>query len=110
MYGQQRWNAAALRIHAPYQVAGPLGRNHDHVDVFRGLDGLEMNGEAVRETEYLSFAQMWPDGRLVEGSLRLIGRENLDPVGALRGLGGGDDDHSVRPRLLGRNHARDQVR
>jgi hypothetical protein len=62
-----------------------------------------MNREAVREAEDFSFFQMRLDGGFEEVGLGLVGRENLDPVSALGGLGGSDNGHAVRPRLLGRS-------
>src|SRR6202521_3318967 len=99
--GQQRGHAAALRIHAPHQMAGALRRNHDHVHIFWRLDGLEVNRKAVRETENFAFVEGRLDGRFVEFGLSLVRRENLDPVGALGGFGWSDNRHAVRACLLG---------
>ena len=45
--------------------------------------------------------QVGLDLRLVELALGLVGREDLDPVGALGGLVGSDHDHAVGFGLLG---------
>src|SRR5713101_8949665 len=81
-------------------MAGTLGRDHDHVHIFRRLDGLEVNREAVREAENLAFVEGRLDGRFVEFGLSLVRRENLNPVGALGGFGWSDHGHTVRARLL----------
>ena len=83
-------------------MARTLGRDHDHVHIFRRLDGLEVNREPVGEAENLSFVQMRLNSRFVEGGLGLVGRENLEPVGALGGLGGGQNTHPIRAGLVGR--------
>src|SRR5258708_39278672 len=83
-------------------MAGALRRDHDHVHIFRRLDGFEVNREAMREAENFTFVQMRLDGRFVEFGLGLVGRENLYPVGAFGGFGGSDHGHSIRARLLGR--------
>src|SRR5271154_3946667 len=41
------------------------------------------------------------DGGLVELGLGLVGRENLDPVGALGGIGRSDNGHAIGTGLLG---------
>ena len=102
MDGQQRRHAAALGIDAAQQVAGTLGRDHHYVNIFRRLDGFEMNGEAVGEAEYLTLVQVRLDGGGVELGLGLVGRKNLDPVGALGRFGGGQNGHAVGSSLLGR--------
>ena len=99
---EQRGHTSALRIHAPQQMARTLGRDHDHVHIFWRLDGFEVNREAVRKAENLSLAEMRLDRRLVEVGLGFVGRENLNPVGALGGLGGSDDGHAIGDRLVGR--------
>src|ERR1039458_7912984 len=65
---QQRRHPAALGVHAPQQVAGALGRDHDYVDVWGRGNGLEVNREAVREAEDFALVQMRLDRRFVEGS------------------------------------------
>src|SRR5260370_20436300 len=82
-------------------MAGTVGRDHDHVHIFRRLDGLEVNREAMREAENLAFVEGRLDGRFVEFGLSLVGRENLNPVGTLGGFGWSDHGHTVGARLLG---------
>src|SRR5437879_10127166 len=82
-------------------MAGALRRNHDHVHIFRRLDGLEVNRKAMREAENFAFVEGRLDGRFVELGLSLVRCENLNPVGSLGGFGWSDNRHSVRARLLG---------
>src|ERR1700675_1986924 len=83
-------------------MARALRGDHDHVHIFRRLDGLEMNRKAMREAENFTFVEGRLDRRFVEFGLSLVRRENLNPVGALGGFGGSDNRHAVRARLLGR--------
>src|SRR5207253_4055178 len=55
--GKQGRNAAALRINTAQQMTGTLGRDHDHVHIFRRNDSLEVNTEAMRNAKYLSWAE-----------------------------------------------------
>src|ERR1700733_13310738 len=82
MDGQQGGHASALRINTPQQMAGALGRDHDYINVFRRLNGLEVNCKSVREAENLAGMQMRLDRRFVEIGLGLVGRKNLEPIGA----------------------------
>ena len=45
--GYERRRALALFISPPYKMAGPLGRYHDDVNVFRGHYALETYIEAM---------------------------------------------------------------
>ena len=94
-------HATAFRIHAAHEMAGAFGRNHDYVHLWRWDDRFEMNAEAVRKTEHLSFGQTGLDGSLVKVSLRFIRRKNLKIVGALRSLCRSEHRKSISLRLLG---------
>src|SRR5882672_571389 len=102
MNRQQRGHASALRIHAAHQMAGALGCDHHHVNVFRRLNRLEMNAEAMREAKNLALGQMRLDRGLIEVGLSLVRRKNLNIVGAFGRLSGSDDRHPVGSSLLGR--------
>src|SRR6202049_5409621 len=97
----QRRYSSAFGVNAPPTMSGTLGSNHDHIYVGRRDDRLEMNSEAVGDTENFPGMQIRFDGLLVNLSLRLIWREHVDPVGALGSLIGGYNDHAVGTRLLG---------
>ncbi len=102
MDGQQRRNAAALGVNAADEMAGTLGRDHDDVNVVRRLNGFEVDAEAVRDAQHFAGMKVGLDLRLVEFALGLVGREDLDPVGALGSFVGRDHDHAIGFRLLGR--------
>src|SRR6266853_4269685 len=82
-------------------MTGTLRCNHNHVHIFWWLDGFEVNREAVGKAENLSLSQMRLDRRLIEVGLSLVGRENLNPVGALRRFRRSKNGHAIRARLLG---------
>ena len=97
---QQRWHTAAFAINAADQMSRALGSDHHHVNVGRRNDRLEMNAESMRNAQNLSGMQIGLDGLFVQLALRLVGREQVNPVGALGGLIGSHDNHAVGPRLL----------
>ena len=109
MNRQQSRDSSALGVHPADKVSGALGRDHYHVDVVRRLNGLEMDAETVRDPEHLAGMQVRLDLRVVKVALRLVGREDLDPVGALRGFRGSDYHHAVGACLLGRGPLRVQA-
>ncbi len=86
--GDQRGHALAFGELAAHDVAGPLRRHHDDIDVLRGHDGLEMNAEAVREEERFALGQIRRDVLLVGGGLLRVGEPDQDHVGTPHGLGG----------------------
>ncbi len=59
-----------------------------------------MNAEAMRDAQHFAGMQVGLDLRLVEFALGLVGRKDLNPVGALGGFVGRDHDHAVGFRLL----------
>ena len=56
----------------------------------------------MREAQNLAFVQMRLDSGCVKLRLGLVGRQDLDPVRALRRLRGSENDHAIGARLLGR--------
>jgi hypothetical protein len=58
-----------------------------------------MNAEAVRDAEHFAGMQILLDVFFVKFALRLVGREHMDPVGALAGFLGRDHHHAIGPRL-----------
>src|SRR5205823_5952579 len=77
-----------------------LGRDHDNINIRRRNNGFEMNAETVREAEDLTFHEIRLDGRTVQRSMGLIGRDNLKPVGLLGSFGGGENGKTVSLCLL----------
>ena len=64
------------------QMAGALGRHHQHVEVGAGLDQLEVDVEAVREHAAPRPAFMFgAELVLVEVGLQLVGDQDHDDVG-----------------------------
>src|SRR5579864_764972 len=98
--GKQRRNSAAFRVHAPDEVSRALRSNHQDINVSRRNNGFEMNAESVREAENFSRMQIGLDVLVVEFGLGLVGSKHVDPVGALGGLIGSDNDHTVGLGLL----------
>ena len=74
---------------------GPLGGDHDDVDVLGGLDAAEVDVEAVGEGQGLALGQVGLDGLLVELGLLLIVDEDHDDVGVLGRVGGGHDGEAL---------------
>ena len=102
----QGGHASAFRIHAAHQMSGTLGSNHHYVHVGGWNDGFEMNAEAVGDPENFSRMQIGLDELVVDLSLGLVGREHMDPVGALGSLVRGNHDHAIGPCLLRANSVR----
>src|SRR5215831_3802478 len=76
-----------------------LGRDHDHIHIAGGDDGLEMNAESVREPQNLTLGEAALDG-LIKNRVGLIGSENVDPIPAFRRLGRREHGKAVVPRLF----------
>jgi hypothetical protein len=93
--GDEAGHAAALDVLAADQVARALGGDHDDVHVLRGLDDVEMDVEAVGPDEGLAGLEVREDVGLVDGLLDLVRKQDLDDVGLLGGLGGGDGLEAV---------------
>ena len=86
--GEQHRHSAALFVFAAHQVAGPLGSDHNHVDVLGRHDLPEVDVEAVAEADCLALGEVGRDCFFVDSRLDLVGQENLDDVALLRGFGG----------------------
>src|SRR5580658_1706860 len=97
----QRRHSAPFGINTPHQMPRTLRSDHHHVHVGGRNNRLEMNAEAVRDPENLSRMQIRLDELFIRLSLRLVRREDLDPVGALGGLIRRHHDHAVSPRRCG---------
>ncbi len=82
--------------------------NHHHVHIIRWNDRLEMNAEAVREPENFSRMQIWLNVLFVNRGLSFIGRQHVDPIGALGGLIRSHHHHAIGARLLRARPARFQ--
>ena len=82
-------------------MAGALGRNHHDVNVCGRNDGLEMNAEAVRETEDLAFGEAWLNCGFVEVGLSFVRGKNLDPVSFPGRFRRREHAEAIRHRLFG---------
>src|SRR6516225_500872 len=81
-------------------MPGTLGRNHQHVNVSRRNNRFEVNAESMREAKNFSRMEIGLDQLVIHLSLRLVGGENMNPVGALGSLIWSNDHHAVGLRLL----------
>src|ERR1700737_4351728 len=91
-------NPSTLGVDTAHQMARALGRDHDHIDIVRRKNGFEMNAKSMGNSESLARSQACPDRRLEKVALGLIRSQDLDPVGALGGLGWGDNLKAIRLR------------
>ncbi len=87
MDGDQRRDTAALLVFVAHGVAGALGRDHDHVEIFARFDQAEMHVEAMREGEGGALLHVIAQIGLPDFRLRFVGREDHHDVRPLRGIG-----------------------
>ena len=86
--GDEHGDAAAVDVLAADQVAGALGRDHEHVDALGRGDVAEADVEAVAEDQRVAGDEVGLDRLGVELPLHVVGREDDDDVGLLARLGG----------------------
>ena len=98
--GEQTRHAAPLGVHAPHEMAGSLGGDHEDIDVGRRHDLPEVDVEAVGEGDGVSGLQLRADIGLVDAALHLVVDQDHDDVAGARGLGHGGNLES-RPLGLG---------
>ncbi len=98
MDGQQARHAAAAFEFAANQMARALGGDHQHIDVLRRDDRLEMDVEAVRGAEGFAGFQMRGDALVINLGLHFIGQRDDDQIGRLDGV---FDAHRVEAVLDG---------
>ena len=79
-YCNQARYALTNLIFASYRVARALGRNHDNVDVLRGLDATKVDIEAVCKRKRLAFGEVGFDAFLVKLRLLFVVDKNHDKV------------------------------
>ena len=101
MDGDQARHAAALLVFAAHRVAGPLGRDHQDVEVLARLDQAEMHVEAVGEEQCRALFHVGGKIVLVDVGLQFVGRHHHHGVGPFGGLGGGHHFEAGGFRLLG---------
>ena len=82
----QRGAALTLGVQAADDVAGTLGSDHDDVNILGGGDGLEVDVEAVCESQSLALGHVGSDLLVVDVSAQLIGDQHHDDVAGLGSL------------------------
>jgi hypothetical protein len=96
--GEQARDPGPAHVLRPHQMARPLGRDHEDVDVLRRLDEAVVDREAVREGEVLARRHGLGHVARVDVGRDLVGHEHHHDVG-LRG--GPRRGQNLQPRLLG---------
>ncbi len=102
-------HAGPFREDAAHHVAGALRGDHDHVDVGRRDDLVEVDVEAVRPRERLARGHRLVDLRVVDVRGQLVGDEHHHDVGLLRRLARGHDSQAVGLDLLPSRRVRAQA-
>ena len=82
----QRGAALALGVQTADDVAGTLGSDHDDVNILGSGDGLEVDVEAVCESQSLALGHVGSDLLVVDVSAQLIGDQHHDDVAGLGSL------------------------
>ena len=98
MHRDQRRRPVALLVHPPHDVAGALGRDHDHVDVVGKVDAAVVDREAVGEEDGRARIEAGRDLVAEERCLRPVRHEDRDDLGALHRVG---DVAHRQPGVLG---------
>ena len=96
--GNEVRHTAALGEGAAHEMTGALGGDHDHVNVCRGHDLLEVDVETVGEHEGIASLQMRGNLVLVHIGLHFVGQKDHDEVSLLAGFG---NAHGLKAVLLG---------
>src|SRR6478609_3355401 len=109
LHGDEDGDAAAVDVLTTDQVAGALRGDHEDVDALGRGDVAEADVEAVAEDQGVAGGELGGDLLGVQLPLVLIGSEDDDDVGLLRGLGRGEDAQALglglRPTLGARLQA-----
>src|SRR6266853_5139649 len=105
---EQARHAGAALIFRAHRVAGPLGGDHQHVDVGARLDEVEMHVEAVGEQQRGAVLQVGVQVITVDVALQFVGREHHDHVGPFGGFRHFEHLERLALRLLDALRARAQ--
>ena len=97
---EQARHAGAALIFRAHGVAGPLGRDHHHVEIGARLDQIEMDVEAVREHQRRALLHVGVQMVVIDVGLQFVGREHHHHVGPFGGLGDFHDLELLAFRLL----------
>ena len=86
---EQGRNSLPVLVLPAHGVAWPLGSDHHHIDISRGLDQFEADVETVGKAQNLPTLEVGSDFFLVNVLLEFIGKQHHDPVRLGGGLGHG---------------------
>ena len=100
IYASQIRNTLTLFVCTTNDVTRALRSNHDNVNVSRRNDLLEVDVEAVRESQYVARLQVRSDNVLVDVSLLLIRSQHHDDVACCCCLSRSHNLQAVVLRLL----------
>ncbi len=96
--GHQRRHAAATQVFGAHSVARPFRRDHEDVEIGAGFDQVEMNVQAMRETDRGAFLHIGVQFVAIDVALQLVRGQHHDDVGPSRGFGSG---HALEARRFG---------
>src|SRR5579875_250600 len=99
---QQTRHAAPLGVFGAHQMARTLGRDHEHVDVRRRHDRLEMDVESVPEGQILARLESRLDLLFVDVGAGFVRYQHHDDVGLSRRLGSLQHAQALGGRLVPR--------
>ena len=86
---QQAGHAGTTLVLGAHRVTGTLGRDHEDVEVGARLDQVEVDGQAVGESQSRALLEVVLEIILVEIALQLVGCQHHDHVGPFGRLGRG---------------------
>ena len=86
-------------------MAGALGRDHHHINIFRRLDQLEADVETMGEAQHLACGQVRCNFLGVDLFLELVRKQHHDPVRLRCGIGHTEHLESISLGLVRRSAA-----
>ena len=101
-------HAAAALIFRAHRVAGPLRRDHQHIEIAARFDQIEMDVEAMREHQGRALLEIVFEVIAIDVALQLVRGEQHHHIGPFGGIGDGLHLKPHSFRLLGRGEIRAQ--
>ena len=95
-------HAGTTLVFRAYGMAGPLGRDHQHIEIGTRLDQIEMHVKPVREHQRRTVFHVLGEVVAIDVALQLVGRQHHHHVGPFGRLG---DLHDLELLGLGLFHA-----
>ena len=86
IHGEQTGHSRAAFVFGAHRMAGPLGRDHEHVEIGARQDQVEMDVEAMGEGERGALPEIIAQVVFIDRTLQLVGRQHHDHVGPFGGL------------------------